>query len=175
MTIIYDTEIWSATDRIFWHFGLFFFFGILDCFLLFYPLTTQKIKILKKLKKRLGILSFYTCVPKTLISISNKPYSSYQSAVVFLSLGNSNCDVASVSTGFQGKCHFIAKHLLSFSHAASESVLSPTDDVPLEDIFDKNDFHGFRYLMSGYNLIQYIYIYIYIYSSLTVLGQVSFI
>ena len=39
------------------------FFVILDHFLSFYPLTTQKIKMLKKLKKKkLEILSFYTCV-----------------------------------------------------------------------------------------------------------------
>ena len=36
-------EIWSTTDRIFWHFELLFPFYI--------PLTTQKIKILKKWKK----------------------------------------------------------------------------------------------------------------------------
>ena len=38
------------------------FFVILDRFLLFYPLTTQKIKILKNWKKSLEILSFHTCV-----------------------------------------------------------------------------------------------------------------
>ena len=36
-------EIWSVTDRIFCHFGPFFAF--------LYPLTTQKINILKKWKK----------------------------------------------------------------------------------------------------------------------------
>ena len=36
------------------------FFFILDHFLPFYPTTTKKIKILKKWKKRLEILSFYT-------------------------------------------------------------------------------------------------------------------
>ena len=40
------------------------FFVILDCFC---PLTTQKIKILKKLNRCLEILSFYTCVPKMTI------------------------------------------------------------------------------------------------------------
>ena len=49
-------EIWSATDRIFGHFGPFF------C--PFTQLTTQKIKILKKWKKHLQISSFYTSVPK---------------------------------------------------------------------------------------------------------------
>ena len=39
------------------------FFVIFDNFLLFYPLITQKIKILKKWKKHLKILSFYTCLP----------------------------------------------------------------------------------------------------------------
>ena len=39
------------------------FFVILNHFLPFYPLTTQKIKILKNWKTDLKILSFYTCVP----------------------------------------------------------------------------------------------------------------
>ena len=43
-------EISSLTDRIFYHFRLFF------C--PFIPLTTQKIKILKKWKKLLEVLSF---------------------------------------------------------------------------------------------------------------------
>ena len=47
-------------------------FVILDHFLLFYPLTTLSIKILKKLKKRLDILSFYTCVH--MCTISQEPY-----------------------------------------------------------------------------------------------------
>ena len=47
-------ETWSATNRIFWHFGPFF---------PFYPLITHKIKILKKWKKCLEISSFYTSVP----------------------------------------------------------------------------------------------------------------
>ena len=42
-------------QRFFCHFGPFF--------ALLPPLTTQNIKILKKFKKYLGILSFYTCVP----------------------------------------------------------------------------------------------------------------
>ena len=49
----------SATNRIFCHFGLFF--------ALLLPLKTQKIKILKKWKKLLEILSFYTWVPQTKI------------------------------------------------------------------------------------------------------------
>ena len=40
------------------------FFVILDCFC---PLTTQKIKILKKWNRCLEILSFYTCIPKMTI------------------------------------------------------------------------------------------------------------
>ena len=39
------------------------FFVILDYFLPFYSLTTQTIKILKKWKIHLEILSFYKCVP----------------------------------------------------------------------------------------------------------------
>ena len=39
-------------------------FVILDQFLSFYPLTTQKIKILGKWKKHMEILLLYTCVPK---------------------------------------------------------------------------------------------------------------
>ena len=54
-------EIWNETDRIFCHFGPFF------------PLTTQKIRILKnqnfkKVKKKCMELSFYTCVPKSMIT-----------------------------------------------------------------------------------------------------------
>ena len=54
-------EIWNETDRIFCHFGPFF------------PLTTQKIRILKnqnfkKVKKKCLELSFYTCVPKSMIT-----------------------------------------------------------------------------------------------------------
>ena len=40
------------------------FFVILSHFLPFYPLTTCKIKILKKWNTHLGIRSFYVCVPK---------------------------------------------------------------------------------------------------------------
>ena len=40
---------------------------IMGHFLPFYPLKTQKIKILKKWKKLREISSFYTCVPKTTI------------------------------------------------------------------------------------------------------------
>ena len=46
----------------------FFYFG-----LCFGPLTTQKIKILKKWKKHLEISSFYTCVPKILITWCTVP------------------------------------------------------------------------------------------------------
>ena len=47
-------EIWSAADRI---------FTILDYFLPVYPPNTPKNQNLEKMKKYLGILSFYTCVP----------------------------------------------------------------------------------------------------------------
>ena len=111
-------EIWSVTDRIFCHFGPFFaflyplttqkinilkkwkknprryyhfthvyhkwrqlydawflkyeawqqnFLSFWTIFCSFTPLTTQKIKILKKWKKHLEILSFYTSVPKIMI------------------------------------------------------------------------------------------------------------
>ena len=52
-------DIWSATGRIFCHFGL-----------LFAPLPhwqPKKIKILKKWNKHLEISSFYTSVPKVMI------------------------------------------------------------------------------------------------------------
>ena len=56
MTIIWciAPEISSVRDRIFCHFGPFFTFLL--------PLITQKIKIFKKWKNHLEILSFYTCV-----------------------------------------------------------------------------------------------------------------
>ena len=76
------TKIWSAMDRIFCHSRPFFAFvppnnsknqnfekikkkkttGDMDRFLPFYPLTTQKINILQKMKKILEILSFYTSI-----------------------------------------------------------------------------------------------------------------
>ena len=52
-------EIWCVTDIIFCHCGPFF--------ALLLPLTTRKIKIWKKWKKHLEILSFYTCVPQMTI------------------------------------------------------------------------------------------------------------
>ena len=59
-TIVWGTvpEIQSDTDRIFWHFGSLF---------PFYPLTTQKIKTLKKCKKCPEMSSFYSYVPKITI------------------------------------------------------------------------------------------------------------
>ena len=91
-------DIWSATDRIFCHYGPFFSFTPLpflhmctkkydqmicgswdmvcdrcNCyfslgyFLDFYPLTAQKIKMLKKWKKCQEISSFYISVPKIMI------------------------------------------------------------------------------------------------------------
>ena len=52
-------EIWSATNRVFGHFGQFF--------ALFIPLTTRKIKILEKWNTPLKILPFYTGVPEMTI------------------------------------------------------------------------------------------------------------
>ena len=49
------------------------FFLILDYFLFFYPLTMQKIKILKKWKKRLEISSFHTSAPQMKIISSMIP------------------------------------------------------------------------------------------------------
>ena len=49
-------DIWKVTVRIIWHFGPFF------CSI--NPVTTQEIKILKKWKKHLEILSIYSCLPK---------------------------------------------------------------------------------------------------------------
>ena len=61
--IIWGTvpEIWNKTDRIFCHFWPF-------STLLPYPLTTWKIKILKKWKEHLE-MSFYTCVPKMMYDV----------------------------------------------------------------------------------------------------------
>ena len=53
-------KIWQVTDVIvIFHFGLFF--GLLS------PQQPKKSKFLKKWKKHLEILSFYTCVPKIMI------------------------------------------------------------------------------------------------------------
>ena len=56
---------WPSHDVWFLRYGAWRtqFFVIYDHFLHFHPLTTQKIKILKKWKKHLKTLSFYTCVP----------------------------------------------------------------------------------------------------------------
>ena len=42
----------------------FFFWSFWDIFCSFTPLITWKIKVLKKWKRSLEILSFYTCVPQ---------------------------------------------------------------------------------------------------------------
>ena len=62
MTIIWCMvpEIWSATDRIFCHSGLFFAL----------VLWAQKIKILKKWKEHVNIFSFYKCVPQMTVTWS---------------------------------------------------------------------------------------------------------
>ena len=58
--LMYVPEIWSTMDRIFLSFWTIFW--------PFTPLTTQKIKILKKWKKSLEISWFYKCVPKFMIT-----------------------------------------------------------------------------------------------------------
>ena len=58
-------EILSVTDRFFCYFG--------SLFALLPPLTTQNIKTLKKFKKTLEILSFYTRVPKIRIICYTDP------------------------------------------------------------------------------------------------------
>ena len=55
-TIIGNHDVWLL------RYGTGQFFVILD-FFSFFPIWTQKIKILKKWKKYLKILSFYNCVP----------------------------------------------------------------------------------------------------------------
>ena len=59
---------WEWYDVLFLRYGAWWteFFAILNHFLLFYPLKTGKIKILKKWKKYLEI-SFYTNMPKIMI------------------------------------------------------------------------------------------------------------
>ena len=66
MIICYTVaEIWDMTDVIFiFHFGLF---------LPFYAPTAQKIMIKKKRKNCLGISSFYSSVPKTMIRSCTVP------------------------------------------------------------------------------------------------------
>ena len=49
------------------------FLSFLTVFCLFTPLTTQKIKIFKKMKNCLKISSFYTSVPKIMIICSTVP------------------------------------------------------------------------------------------------------
>ena len=66
--ILYFTHVnrnWKSYDVWFLKYGEWRteFFIVLDHFLHFYPLTTWKIKILKKWNKHLDILSFYTCEP----------------------------------------------------------------------------------------------------------------
>ena len=61
MTVIWCMipEIWSATNRMFCHFGLLF---------ALYPLSSQKNENFKNLnKKGLEISTFYTCIPKIMI------------------------------------------------------------------------------------------------------------
>ena len=62
MTIIWCMlhEIWNKTDIIFCHFGPF----IAQLLTL---LTTWKIKVLKKWKNHLKIISFYTCIPQMMM------------------------------------------------------------------------------------------------------------
>ena len=58
---------WQPYDIWLLRYGVADFFVILDNFYSFASLTTRKIKILKKGKKCLKILSFYTCVPEMTI------------------------------------------------------------------------------------------------------------
>ena len=64
MTVIWYMVflIWSATDKIFCHFGQFFALLSPPS-----PLSTQKIKILKKWNNVLEISWFYICAPKIMI------------------------------------------------------------------------------------------------------------
>ena len=59
---------WQSYDVWFLKYGVQWteFFIIMDHFLPFYPLTTRKIKILKKWKRTLEIL-FYKCEPRIII------------------------------------------------------------------------------------------------------------
>ena len=56
-------NVWFKRYELWWKFFLSFW----TVFCPFTPITTQKIKILKKWKKYLEILSFYTCAPKIII------------------------------------------------------------------------------------------------------------
>ena len=60
---------WQSYDKWFFRYGVqqTRFFVILDHFLHFYPLTTQKIKIFNNWRKPLEISSFYTSAPKIMI------------------------------------------------------------------------------------------------------------
>ena len=66
---------WQSYDVWFLRYGAWQteFFVILDHFCIFTPLTTQKIKILKKWKQSLEILLFYTGVPKMTIILGMVP------------------------------------------------------------------------------------------------------
>ena len=61
-----------------------FFLVILEHFLPIYPLKTWKIKILKKWKKHLEILSFYTCVTKIRIICYTVPEIWRMTDVIFI-------------------------------------------------------------------------------------------
>ena len=59
------TIIWGTVSDIEWDRQIFFVFWAI--FSPFTPLTTQKIKVLKRWKKHMMISSFYICVPKITI------------------------------------------------------------------------------------------------------------
>ena len=61
----YDQMMYSSWDMVHDRCNCYFSFWAVFC--PFTPLTTKKIKILKKWKKHLEISSFYRCVPKIMI------------------------------------------------------------------------------------------------------------
>ena len=77
-------EVWSLRYEVQWT----EFFVILSHFLHFYPLTTRKIKILKKCKKQqlleISPLSFYTNVPKIMIICYTFPEIRHMMDVIFV-------------------------------------------------------------------------------------------
>ena len=78
---------WQSYDVWFLRYGVqqTKFFVILDHFFFpFYPLTTWKIKILKKWKKTLEISPFYTNVPKILIIDYTVPEIQCMADVIFI-------------------------------------------------------------------------------------------
>ena len=75
-----------------------YFLVILDHFFLFYPLTTPKIKILKKWKECLEILSFYTWVPWITIIWCTVPEIWSMTDRIFCHLGQFFCPFTPLKT-----------------------------------------------------------------------------